>query len=56
MSAFTRTSEKGKMTIKKSLLRDLFQTFSLRICQSLYDVKPQKAQSEQCAPYCAIGS
>jgi hypothetical protein len=24
-----------------------------RVCQSLYDVKP-KAQSERCAPYCAI--
>ncbi len=29
--------------------------FSSRICQSLYDVKP-KAQSELCAPYCAIGN
>jgi hypothetical protein len=27
--------------------------FSKRICKSLYDVKP-KAQSEQCAPYCAL--
>jgi hypothetical protein len=28
--------------------------FSLRICQSLYDVKP-KVQSEQCVPYRAFG-
>jgi hypothetical protein len=45
------------MTIKKgqSIIGNWFWICSQRICHSSFDVKPM-VQSEQCAPYCAIGN
>jgi hypothetical protein len=52
----TRAAFIGPFTSQKMFIPHLAieNDFSKRICKSLYDVKP-KAQSKQCAPYCAFG-
>jgi hypothetical protein len=45
----------GKLRNKLRRFVNNIAPWPVRICQSLYDVKP-KAQSERYAPYCAIGN